>query len=154
MIHFDVLCRFYDCSEGDKIRAFAVAMQNTAAKWFSTANHFSKWEMLCSAFLRIFGKTSVDCDSIGSQSHLALLDPVEFVAWNLGWFALFKSDATESEKYFRLFEKLPPELKSHFVRFSPEAVNEFIDTLRDLSRIQKYGQMQRRESVVPMGALT
>ena len=138
---FERFVAFYACSEPERLRCFRFGMQGNAGVWIDLHNDVSNWHELRAGFIGTFGKSAVDYDLIGPKSEVAMSDPVEYVTWNLRWFALICPRASDRDKTWRLFEKLPLELKSFFVRHLPETPSEFVIALRDISRMLQYAML-------------
>lgn len=71
---------------------------------------------------------------------LTAKDALSYVFYVLNYVSSTNSVASETDKVNRLFDGLPPSLKSAFIQDPPKTVQEFTDRLKGTAREAPYNQ--------------
>lgn len=110
------------------MKHFYLCLSRNALECHEANRSITDWSDLKKRFLDMFGKSKVDFDLEGeSGKMLASEDPLSYVFHVISYLQATSRAASESDKVTRLFDGLPANLKSTFVRNSSTTVQEFTD---------------------------
>lgn len=132
----------HNWNDSDKLKYMNLSCEDTALRWHEANRaHFATFSNLEKEFLKAFGKNLFDLELQNFTRRFSAADnPLTYVFETLDCILLPNPAATETEKVERLFDGLPANLKSAFVRDSPATVQAFIEWLKKVSREQQYNE--------------